>query len=98
MAKGAEIMVDYLIEQGVDHLFGVCGHGIIGFLDAAFDRRDEIETITTHDERIAGFMADAYYRVTGKKRISKLIGNINVSTPTTSRNVSGTRTNQKPTH
>ena len=64
--KGAEIMVDYLVKQGVPYLFGVCGHGILGFLDAAYERRDEIETITTHDESVAGFMADAYYRVAGR--------------------------------
>lgn len=66
MPKGAEIMVDYLIREGVRYLFGVCGHGIIGFLDAAFDRRDDIDTITAHDERAAGFMADAYFRVAGE--------------------------------
>lgn len=62
--KGAEIMVEYLVKERVPYLFGVCGHGIIGFLDAAYDRRDQIKTITTHDEQVAGFMADAYYRVT----------------------------------
>jgi acetolactate synthase I/II/III large subunit len=34
--------------------------------DAAYDRRADIETISTHDERIAGFIADAYYRVSGQ--------------------------------
>jgi acetolactate synthase-1/2/3 large subunit len=63
--NGAEAIVDYLIAQRVPYLTGVCGHGIIGLLDAAYDRRDEIETLTVHDERIAGFMADAYFRVTG---------------------------------
>ena len=33
--KGAEIMVEYLIKEKVPYLFGVCGHGNIGFLDAA---------------------------------------------------------------
>ena len=61
--KGAEIIIDYLVAEGVPYLFGVCGHGIIGLLDVAFDRRDRIRTITTHDEQVAGFMADAYYRV-----------------------------------
>lgn len=64
--RGAHIVLDHLIKQGVPYLFGVCGHGIIGLLDAAYDRRDEITTITTHDERIAGFMADAYFRVAHK--------------------------------
>lgn len=64
--KGAEIILDYLVKQRVPYLFGVCGHGILGFLDAAYDRRDEINTITTHDESVAGFMADAYFRVSGR--------------------------------
>ncbi len=64
--RGSQIVIDYLIKQRVPYLFGVCGHGIIGLLDAAYERRDEISTITTHDERIAGFMADAYYRVARK--------------------------------
>lgn len=62
--KGAEIIVEYLLKEQVPYLFGVCGHGIIGLLDAAYDRRDRIKTITTHDEQVAGFMADAFYRVT----------------------------------
>lgn len=61
--KGAEIIVEYLIKEHVPYLFGVCGHGILGFLDAAYDRRDRITTITAHDEQVAGFMADAYFRV-----------------------------------
>lgn len=61
--KGAEILVEYLVKEGVPYLFGLCGHGILGFLDAAYDRRDEIKTISVHHEAAAGFMADAYYRV-----------------------------------
>ncbi|MGI8451883.1 MAG: thiamine pyrophosphate-binding protein [Streptosporangiaceae bacterium] len=63
--RGADVIVDYLVQQRVPYLVGVCGHGILGLLDAAYDRRDDIETISTHDERIAGFIADAYYRVSG---------------------------------
>jgi len=61
--KGAEIIVEYLVKERVPYLFGVSGHGILGLLDAAFDRSDRITTITTHDEQVAGFMADAFYRV-----------------------------------
>ena len=63
---GAEIILEYLIRQKIPYMFGVCGHGVLGFLDAAYDRRDEITTVTTHDESVAGFMADAYFRVTGE--------------------------------
>lgn len=61
--KGAAMLVDYLVKERVPYAFGVCGHGIIGLLDALYDHRDRIRTITTHDEQAAGFMADAYYRV-----------------------------------
>lgn len=63
--RGAELIVERLIERRVPYVFGLCGHGIIGFLDAVYDRQDEIRPISVHHESIAGFMADAYYRVTG---------------------------------
>ncbi len=68
--KGAEILVEYLVKERVPYAFGVCGHGILGFLDALYDRRDAIETITTHDEQAAGFMADAYYRVAHRPTVT----------------------------
>jgi acetolactate synthase-1/2/3 large subunit len=64
--NGAEIIVDYLIGQKVPHLIGVCGHGDVGLMDAAYDRQDKISTISVHNEQTAGFMADTYYRVTGQ--------------------------------
>jgi len=64
--RGADVIVDYLVQQRVPYLVGVCGHGILGLLDAAYDRGGDIKTISTHDERIAGFIADAYYRVSGR--------------------------------
>lgn len=64
--RGAEIIVDHLISEKVPLLFGLCGHGIVGLMDAAFDRQDRIRTVSVHNEQIAGFAADAYYRVTGQ--------------------------------
>jgi acetolactate synthase-1/2/3 large subunit len=61
--RGAEIIVDHLIAEKVPYLFGLCGHGIVGLMDAALDRRDRIRTVSVHNEQIAGFAADAYYRV-----------------------------------
>ena len=62
--NGAEIIVEQLIHEKVPYLFGLCGHGIVGFMDAAMDREDRIGTVSVHNEQIAGFAADAYYRVT----------------------------------
>ncbi len=61
--KGAEIIVDYLIKERVPYLIGLCGHGDVGLMDAALDRQDRIKTVSTHNEQIAGFMADAFFRV-----------------------------------
>ena len=61
--KGAEVIVDYAVKEGVPYAFGMCGHGDIGLLDALYDRRDEIATVSVHHESVAGFMADAYFRV-----------------------------------
>ena len=64
--KGSEIILDHLIEQRVPYLFGLCGHGDVGLMDAALDRQNQIKTVSTHHEQTAGFMADAFYRVSGQ--------------------------------
>lgn len=64
--SGAAIIVEHLIEQKVPHLIGVCGHGDVGLMDAALDRKDRIGTISVHHEQTAGFVADAYFRVSGQ--------------------------------
>ncbi len=61
--KGADIIVDYLMRQRVPYLFGVCGHGNVGFLDAAARAGNAIRTISVHHEQSAGHMADAYFKV-----------------------------------
>lgn len=65
-SKGAAYIADFLVQQKVPYIFGVCGHGILGLLDGLFDRKDEIKTISVHHESAAGYMAEAYYRITQK--------------------------------
>ncbi|MEE9240557.1 MAG: thiamine pyrophosphate-binding protein, partial [bacterium] len=64
--NGGQIIVDYLIQEGVPYTFGLCGHGNISFLDALYERSDEIQTISVRHESLCGFMADVYYRVAGR--------------------------------
>jgi len=64
--KGAAYIADFLVQQKVPYIFGVCGHGILGLLDGIFDRRDEIKTVSVHHESAAAFMAEAYFRITQK--------------------------------
>ena len=44
--RGADIIAEYLIKEKVPYLFGLCGHGDIGFLDAFYDRQDKIKAMT----------------------------------------------------
>src|SRR5437762_5571912 len=64
--NGGQVIVDYLVRERVPYVFGLCGHGNIGFLDALYERASDIKTISVHHESVAGFMADVYYRVCGK--------------------------------
>src|SRR3989442_756337 len=66
MLDGGQVIVDYLVREKVPYVFGLCGHGNIGFIDALYQRSDEIKTISVHHETVAGFMADVYYRVCGR--------------------------------
>ncbi|HVH79003.1 MAG TPA: thiamine pyrophosphate-binding protein, partial [Stellaceae bacterium] len=66
MLNGGQVIVDYLIREKVPYAFGLCGHGNIGFIDALYERSDEIKTVSSRHETVSGFMADVYYRVSGQ--------------------------------
>lgn len=63
---GAEAMVRMLEAHGVKHMFGLCGDTTLPFYDAMARLDHGIKHILTRDERHAGYMADAYARVTGR--------------------------------
>ena len=56
-------VVEYLIREKVPYLFGYAGHGAVGLLDGVYDRQDEIKVVFPRIETGAGYMADAYFRV-----------------------------------
>jgi len=64
--NGGQIIVDYLIQEKVPYMFGLCGHGNISLIDAFYQRADEIKAVSVHHESVSGFMADVYYRVSGQ--------------------------------
>src|SRR5881392_2698477 len=67
MAKtAAEILVDRLIEWGVDTIFGLPGDGINGIMESLRTRQDTIRFIQVRHEEAAAFMASAYAKYTGK--------------------------------
>src|SRR5213082_1338820 len=61
--KGAELITEYLIRSRIPYVFGICGHGNVGMLDALYDVRDRIKLVSPRHEQVAGHMADAYFRV-----------------------------------
>lgn len=61
--KGGELIAEYLVRQKVPYVFGICGHGNVGILDALYEVRDELKLISPRHEQCAGHMADAYFRV-----------------------------------
>ena len=64
--KGSEAMVRMLEAHGVRHIFGLCGDTTLPFYDALYRLDHGITHVLTRDERSAGYMADAYSRVTGR--------------------------------
>lgn len=61
--RGADLLAEYLVKEKVPYVFGLCGHGIVGFMDAIARRQDRVKMIGVHQEQVAGYMADAYFRV-----------------------------------
>ena len=62
----AEAVVDALIEEGIEVVFGMTGDTVLPLLDALYHRKKEIRYITARVETGATAMADTYSRVTGK--------------------------------
>ncbi|WP_233834978.1 thiamine pyrophosphate-binding protein [Paraburkholderia sp. ZP32-5] len=63
MMKGGQLIAETLVKEKVPYVFGICGHGNVGILDALYDVRDKLQLISPRHEQCAGHMADAYYRV-----------------------------------
>ena len=62
----SDILVDSLIEWGVEFVFGLPGDGINGVMEALRTRQDRIRFIQARHEEAAAFMACAYAKWTGK--------------------------------
>ena len=58
------LLTDYLERLGVEVIFGLCGHTVIGFLDAL--GKSKIRFVSTRHEQIAAHAADGYARASGK--------------------------------
>ena len=66
LLTGAEILVNSLIDNGVDTVFGYPGGAVLNIYDALFKKNDKIRHILTCHEQGAAHAADGYARSTGK--------------------------------
>lgn len=64
--NGSQILVETLLEQGVDTIFGYPGGAVLNIYDALYLNRDRLRHIITAHEQGAAHAADGYARVTGK--------------------------------
>ncbi len=67
MAKlASELLVERLIDWGVDTIFGLPGDGINGIMEGMRRHQDRIRFVLVHHEEAAAFMATAYAKSTGR--------------------------------
>ncbi len=64
--NGSQILIECLLEQGVDTVFGYPGGAILNVYDALYQNRDRIRHVLTSHEQGASHAADGYARSTGK--------------------------------
>ena len=63
---GAEVIIECLLEEGVDTVFGYPGGQVIPLYDAIYEYKGRIKHVLTAHEQGASHAADGYARSTGK--------------------------------
>lgn len=63
MAKGSDLLVRALENEGVEQIFGVPGEENLDVVESL--RRSRIQLVLTRHEQSAAFMAATYGRLTG---------------------------------
>lgn len=66
MLSGAEMVVQSLIEESVEQIFGYPGGSVLDIYDALHAKTDQIKHVLVRHEQAATHMADGYARATGK--------------------------------
>jgi acetolactate synthase-1/2/3 large subunit len=82
---GAEMVIQALVDNGVEHIFGYPGGAALPIYDAMF-QQDKVQHILVRHEQGAGHMAEGYARSTGKVGVVLVTsgpGATNVVTPLT---------------
>jgi pyruvate dehydrogenase (quinone) len=62
----ADVLIEGILDWGVDTVFGLPGDGINGIMEALRTRQDRVRFIQVRHEESAAFMACAYAKYTGR--------------------------------
>jgi pyruvate dehydrogenase (quinone) len=62
----SELLMERLIDWGVDTIFGLPGDGINGIMEGLRRHQDRLRFVLVHHEEAAAFMATAYAKSTGR--------------------------------
>jgi len=62
----SELLVERLVDWGVDTVFGLPGDGINGIMEGFRRHRERIRFVLVHHEEAAAFMATGYAKATGR--------------------------------
>lgn len=63
----SNLLIDYLEDRGIEHIFGLCGHTNIAFLSQV--EESSIKFVNVRHEQISAHMADGYARVKGEASV-----------------------------
>src|SRR5256714_8520310 len=66
MRIASELLVERLIDWGVDTVFGLPGDGINGIMEGLRKNQDQIRFVLVAHEEAAAFMACGYAKATGR--------------------------------
>src|SRR2546428_12609717 len=66
MSTAAEVLIDTILDWGVEVVFGLPGDGINGLMEALRRRREQVRFIQVRHEEAAAFMACGYAKYTGR--------------------------------
>ena len=66
LLNGSEILLECLLEQGADTVFGYPGGAVLNIYDALYMYSDKIHHVITAHEQAACHAADGFARTTGK--------------------------------
>jgi len=62
--KLSDYVINFLVSEGVTHIFEVAGGALAHLLDSVYDRKD-ISTVSMHHEMAAAIAAEGYSRASG---------------------------------